>query len=623
MKGVLPMSDSVRNAMYYGLTSCFDSLYENSKLNCEFTHLMDLVTNQENILLAFRNIKRNDGSTTPGVDGVTIDYLENLTVSQLVKIVRDKFVYYVPKPVKRVEIPKPYDPTKKRPLGIPCLIDRLCQQCLKQVLEPIAEAKFYENSFGFRANRSCEDAIAVATHHMNISKLHYVVDVDIHAFFDCVDHGCLMRQLWHMGIHDRKLLAIIRAMLKAPIVFPDRTVMRPDRGVPQGGILSPLLANIVLNDLDWWIANQWEKHDSIKNDRYSSKWVKARNSGLREVHVVRYADDFKLFCRYKKDAIVLLKETKEWLLENLRLETSPEKSGITNVHRKYTEFLGFELKLRSKKAELGPNASNYKRRWVCTSRIKPKAIPKIKAKLEEGIVKLAHVSEDHADKTVDEYNSIVDGIQQYYSMASQISDNLGHIQAGIRVQMHNRIKNLKFNRPAKFKELRKTDKDFLQSKQTGYLYGYMIHPIGVVHTRHPKMPNRKLCNYTQSGRAEKKVVTGVPANQLAWLARHTPPDMLVEVADNRISAYSAQKGNCAILGTHVDADMIVVLYKNPGKTIRIGRYQNLLLVSRIAGGIITDPDIKAVRVILDYLKPSKKVIHKVNQFRELRGLAAV
>ena len=526
MKGVLPMSDLVRNAMYYGLTSCFDSLYENSKLNREFTRLMDLVTNQENILLAFRNIKRNDGSTTPGVDGVTIDHLENLTVNQLVKMVRDKFRYYVPKPVKRVEIPKPYDPTKKRPLGIPCLIDRLCQQCLKQVLEPIAEAKFYENSFGFRANRSCEDAIAVAMHHMNISKLHYVVDVDIHAFFDCVDHGCLMRQIWRMGIHDRKLLSVIFAILKAPIVLPDRTVIRPDRGVPQGGILSPLLANIVLNDLDWWIAKQWEKHESIKDDRYSSKWEKARSNGLREVHMVRYADDFKLFCRYKKDASALLKETEEWLLENLHLETSPEKSGITNAYRKYTEFLGFELKLRSKKAELSPHASNYKRRWVCTSRIKQKAIPKIKAKLEEGIVNLARASEDHASKAVDEYNSIVDGIQQYYSMATQVADDLGYIQAGIRVQMHNRIKNLKFDRPAKFKELRKTDKNFLQSEQTGYLYGYMVHPIGVVHMRSPTMPKRKLCNYTPSGRAELKVVTGVPAIQLAWLARHTPPDSI-------------------------------------------------------------------------------------------------
>ena len=615
------MSDLVRNAMYYGLTSCFDSLYENSKLNREFTHLMDLVTNQENILLAFRNIKRNDGSTTPGVDGVTIDHLENLTVNQLVKMVRDKFRYYVPKPVKRVEIPKPYDPTKKRPLGIPCLIDRLCQQCLKQVLEPIAEAKFYENSFGFRANRSCEDAIAVAMHHMNISKLHYVVDVDIHAFFDCVDHGCLMRQIWRMGIHDRKLLSVIFAILKAPIVLPDRTVIRPDRGVPQGGILSPLLANIVLNDLDWWIAKQWEKHESIKDDRYSSKWEKARSNGLREVHMVRYADDFKLFCRYKKDASALLKETEEWLLENLHLETSPEKSGITNVYRKYTEFLGFELKLRSKKAELSPHASNYKRRWVCTSRIKQKAIPKIKAKLEEGIVNLARASEDHASKAVDEYNSIVDGIQQYYSMATQVADDLGYIQAGIRVQMHNRIKNLKFDRPAKFKELRKTDKNFLQSEQTGYLYGYMVHPIGVVHTRSPTMPKRKLCNYTPSGRAELKVVTGVPAIQLAWLARHTPPEMLVEVADNRISAYSAQKGNCAIFGTHVDVDKVIVLFKDPNKKPRIGRYQNLLLVSKLASLIIDDPDIKAVSNIIKCLKPGKKVIQKVNRLRELRGLA--
>ena len=176
------MSDSVRNAMYYGLNPCFDDLYRKSKEGYNFVHLMDLIGSKENIMLAYRNIKSNKGGNTPGVDGQTINDLRTMTVSQIVTMVRDKLRWYVPKPIRRVEIPKSSDPTKTRPLGIPCIVDRLVQACIKQVLEPIAEAKFYEHSLGFRANRCCENAIAVASHMINISKLHYVVDVDVYRY---------------------------------------------------------------------------------------------------------------------------------------------------------------------------------------------------------------------------------------------------------------------------------------------------------------------------------------------------------------------------------------------------------------------------------------------------------
>ena len=228
------MSDSVRNAMYYGLNPCFDELYRKSKEGCNFVHLIDLIGSKENVMLAYRNIKSNKGSNTPGVDGLTIKDLRMMSVQEIVKLVQDKLRWYEPKPIRRVEIPKSSDPTKTRPIGIACIVDRLVQQCIRQILEPIAEAKFYKDSFGFRGNKSCKDALAVAEHMMNISGLHFVVDVDIKGYFDNIDHGCLMRQLWKMGIHDRKLLAIINAMLKAPIMLNDHTKIYPERGTPQG-----------------------------------------------------------------------------------------------------------------------------------------------------------------------------------------------------------------------------------------------------------------------------------------------------------------------------------------------------------------------------------------------------
>ncbi len=133
-----------------------------------------------------------------------------------------------------------------------------------QILEPICEAKFYDRSNGFRPNRSVEHAIAQCYKMMQQQQLHYVVDIDIKGFFDNVNHNKLLKQIWSFGIRDKKLLKIIKTILKAPIQMPDDTIIKNDKGTPQGGILSPLLSNIVLNELDWWIASQWENVQYLK-----------------------------------------------------------------------------------------------------------------------------------------------------------------------------------------------------------------------------------------------------------------------------------------------------------------------------------------------------------------------
>ena len=213
----------LRHAEYYGMQEVFDGLYAKSSKNETFTNLMNIILKRENILLAYRNIKSNDGSKTPGTDGVTFDDIGKLMPDEVIDTVRFITIGsthgYRPKPVRRKEIPKPYDPTKTRPLGIPCVWDRLVQQCIKQVMEPICEAKFHERNNGFRPYRSTQNAIAQCYKMAQLQNLHFVVDVDIVGFFDNIDHSKLIRQLWGIGIQDRKLITIIKQMLKAEILF--------------------------------------------------------------------------------------------------------------------------------------------------------------------------------------------------------------------------------------------------------------------------------------------------------------------------------------------------------------------------------------------------------------------
>ena len=247
---ILKKKQKLRNNEYYNIQDKFDDLYNEATKGREFNKLMDIISSKENILLAYRNIKNNKGSTTLGTDKMDISFYKKWDEERFVKYFQGKFNNYEPKSVRRVEIPKPNG--KTRPLGIPCMNDRIIQQCIKQVLEPICESKFHRHSYGFRPNRSTHHAIARSMQLINISKLHYVIDIDIKGFFDNVNHSKLKKQLWTLGIRDKILISIIGIILKSEI----EGIGVPTKGTPQGGIISPLLSNIVLNELDWWTRNQ-------------------------------------------------------------------------------------------------------------------------------------------------------------------------------------------------------------------------------------------------------------------------------------------------------------------------------------------------------------------------------
>lgn len=387
---------------YYDTQDIQDKLYQLGKENYKFTNLVELITDKRNVMLAYRTIKTNKGSKTAGTNSNTITELAETSPELLTEYVKIRLKNYIPHAVKRVEIPKPNG--KTRPLGIPTIEDRLIQQCIRQISEPILEAKFYEHSYGFRPDKSTSHAIA-RFYHLAHSGFHYVVDIDIKGFFDNVNHGKLLKQLWTLGIRDKNLISIISRMLKAPV----KNNGVPNKGTPQGGILSPLLANVVLNELDWWIASQWDNHPTnypYKHQR--SKLLALKETLLKEIKIVRYADDFKIMCKDCDTAQKIFMATKKWLNERLHLEISPEKSKITNIRKNYSEFLGLKLKVKKGKAGKYTNRSHMR------DKAKKLAVEKLKEQIKT-------IQKNPTREAVNKYNSTVLGLQNYYSMSTMVN----------------------------------------------------------------------------------------------------------------------------------------------------------------------------------------------------------
>ncbi|WP_374965778.1 group II intron reverse transcriptase/maturase [Lysinibacillus sp. RS5] len=617
----------LRHAEYYGMTETFDELYVKSNDDEKFKNLMSIITSDDNILLAYRNIKRNNGSATAGVDKVTIYDLEKLSTREFITVVKNRFVHYNPRKVKRVEIPKPNG--KTRPLGIPSMWDRIAQQCILQVLEPICEAKFYRYSFGFRPTKSAENAISACANRINNNQMQYVVDIDIQGFFDEVKHTKLMRQIWTLGIQDKQLLVILRKMLKAPIVMPNGDVVYPQKGTPQGGILSPLLANINLNEFDWWIANQWEskKCHSI-NDHFIKKtglyshqyrYRKLREtSKLKEMYIVRYADDFKIFTTTRANAEKIFIASKRWLEERLGLPISEEKSQITNLKKKSSEFLGFDLKMKRK----GYDRVGRKK-FVCQSHITEKARLRIKKQLKDQIIQMQRAPNGNdLIKQVQIYNSMVIGIHNYYRIATQVNASLMPIQYQLTLVERQRLKSFSLKKMTNYPIKDKGIQPYLKSKMTRYINGYPIIPIGFIKTKNALMPKNGVCKFTEEGRAlMHREQRSIPEWKVQWIREHPVINerATIEFNDNRISLFVAQNGKCGVTGEELILTEMDCHHKTLWSETKDDRYSNLILVIRDVHRLIHATDAETIRTYFEGLQLNKEQLQKLNKLRALIG----
>ena len=624
--------EDLRHAEYYDMQNVFDDLYARSKAGEVFNNLMEIILSRNNILLAYRNIKSNTGSNTAGTDKLTIKDIGKMPVDEMVDKVR--FIVtgskhgYRPKPVRRKDIPKPHDPKSTRPLGIPCIWDRLIQQCIKQVMEPICEAKFSENSFGFRPNRSVENAIARTYNLMQLSHLHFIIEFDIKGFFDNVNHPKLIKQIWAMGIRDKALIYVLRQILLAPIRMPDGKMVNPTKGTPQGGIISPLLANIVLNELDHWIESQWQANPVTR--KYAIRLAKngsenlghgyraMRDTNLKEMFIVRYADDFRIFCRNKSDALKTKIAVTQWLTERLKLEVSQEKTRIVNVRHGYSDFLGIKMKVREKG-----------QKKVVQSHISDKSLEHKKAKLMEQAKRIA--APRHGKSELEEirlYNAMVMGMQNYYCLATDISDDFNQLNHSVMTILTNRLNTEKGCRLVrKGRPLTDIERQrYGRSKRLRYVAGTgePVYPIGQVRRIRPRCKQRSWCSYTPEGRVGLHDNLRIHVHLMLKLMRQPLGNRSIEYADNRISLFCSQWGKCAVTGKPFRSTKEVHCHHIKPRHCGGGdEYGNLILVHETIHKLIHATRRDTIMEILEVLKLNEKQIQKVNDLRKNAGLCSI
>ena len=322
-----------------------------TKLHCwagedegrRFDDLYNLVCDPAFLVVAWSRVRTNKGARSAGVDGETARYVEvRRGVEEFLDDLRAdlKARTFEPQPVRERMIPKPGS-RKRRRLGIPTVRDRVVQASLKLVLEPIYEVEFRPSSYGFRPRRRAQDAIA-EIHYLGSRSYEWVLEADIEACFDSIDHPALMDRM-RQRVGDKRVLALVKAFLKAGILTELGTEEDTVTGTPQGGILSPLLANIALSALDDHFAETWQTVMSTDMRRRTR-----RKKGLGNWRLVRYADDFVVLVSGTRQHAETLRDEVAEVLAPMGLTLAAAKTRVIHLDEGF-DFLGFRIQRRRKR----------------------------------------------------------------------------------------------------------------------------------------------------------------------------------------------------------------------------------------------------------------------------------
>lgn len=381
-----------------------------AKLHCwaaadpgrRFDDLFNLVHDPATLIAAFDRVAGNRGAKTPGVDDMTVaDVEEHVGIPGFLNDLRAslKDGSFRPLPVRERTIPKPGGSGKVRRLGIPTVADRVVQAALKLVLEPIFEADFEPVSYGFRPHRRAQDAIA-EIHYYGTHGYRWVLDADIEACFDRIEHVALMDRV-RLRIKDKRVLALVKAFLKAGVLTEVGDRRDTTTGTPQGGILSPLLANIALSVLDEHVMAPWKPGGTMSTE---GKRAYRRRKGSPTWRLVRYADDFVVLVHGTEDDTKAMREQVGEVLAPMGLRLSPEKTQVRNLSDG-VDFLGFHIRWRRKRGS---------DKWFVYTFIGDRPIRSLKAKVRALTNRQSQLSLEYV---IVRLNQILRGWSNYFKHA--------------------------------------------------------------------------------------------------------------------------------------------------------------------------------------------------------------
>jgi len=367
-----------------------------------FDDLFNLVHDPATLIVAFSRVAGNKGANTPGVDGVTAEYVEKEVgvpgfLDDLRAALKDGS--FRPLPVRERMIPKPGRSGKLRKLGIPAIADRVVQAALKLVLEPVFEADFEPVSYGFRPKRRAQDAIA-EIHYYGTRGYHWVLDADIEAAFDNVSHPAVMDRV-RARVKDKRVLALVKAFLKAGVLTELGEHRETLTGTPQGGILSPLIFNIALSALDEHLTAPWKEGGAMSADY---KRAARRRKGLPNWRIIRYADDFAVMIHGSEHDAEALREEIAGVLAGLGLRLSQAKTRVAHMDEGFS-FLGFRIQRRRKRGT---------DKWYIYTFIDDRPIRSLKAKIRA----LTHrTSQLDLEYVLTRLNQVMHGWANYFRHA--------------------------------------------------------------------------------------------------------------------------------------------------------------------------------------------------------------
>ena len=382
--------------------------------------------------------------------------------------------------------------------------------------------------------------------------------------------------------------------------------------------------------MDWWIANQWEffkikeGKSGLEAPRYnkdgellvvdmSNKWAKMRKSSeLKEMYIVRYADDFKIFCRDYITAVKVMEATKQWLSSNLHLEVSDEKSGITNLRKNYTTFLGIKFKAVPKGE-----------RWIVRSHIADKSRHNAEEKLRSVWKDIRNPSlQMDLHENIKKYNSIVMGLHNYFCMATMVSADFADISYKV-VRTRNGVNHNRRCIPLESKgefQSKVLFERYGASSQCRWMKGRVILPIGYVQYVYPKYKRREVNKYA---RKYSDAVNCISFEVMKHMVEHAEDYPTLEMADNAVSRYIAQKGKCAVTHEALTIQDMVCHHIKENKGERNDTYRNLTLLSGDVSRLILSTDPDKIREFILKLQLTEEMREKVNKLRKHREIQEI